>query len=52
MQHVVPAFRRFASPHYRRHFADIFELKRNAVLIWTVAPTPVQLQTALGCLGS
>jgi hypothetical protein len=49
---LVPAFKRFASPHYRKHFADIFEQKRNAVLIWTVAPTPALLQTALGCLTS
>jgi hypothetical protein len=52
VQHLVPAFKRFASPHYRRRFADIFERKRNAVLIWTVAPTAEDLQTAMGCLSS
>ena len=50
VQHLVPAFRRFASPHYRKRFADIFERKRNAVLIWTVAPTAEELQTAMACL--
>ena len=52
VQHLIPAFKRFASPHYRRRFADVFERKRNAVLIWTLAPTPEELQTALGCLGA
>jgi hypothetical protein len=51
-QHLVPAFRRFATPHYRKHFRDIFQQKRNAVLIWAVAPTPEQLQTALDCLSA
>jgi len=52
VQHLIPAFRRFASPHYRKRFSDIFERKRNAVLIWTIAPTVEDLQTATGCLTS
>ena len=52
VQHLVPAFKRFVSPHYRRRFADVYERKRKAVLIWTVAPTAEELQTTLGCLSS
>ena len=44
------AFRSKASPFYRRHMSDIMESQRNAVLVWTTAPSQVLLSTALGCL--
>ena len=46
------AFRAHASPFYKRRMHDIMESKRNAVLVWTTAPSQAQLATALGCLGS
>jgi hypothetical protein len=44
------AFRARASPFYRRHMSDIMESQRNAVLVWTTAPSQALLGTALGCL--
>jgi hypothetical protein len=44
------AFRARASPFYRRHMGDIMESQRNAVLVWTTAPSQGLLSTALGCL--
>jgi hypothetical protein len=46
------AFRAHASPFYRRHMSDIMQSQRNAVLVWTTAPTQAQITAALGCLGS
>ena len=46
------AFRAHATPFYKRHMADIMESKRNAVLVWTTAPTQQQINDAMGCLGS
>jgi hypothetical protein len=46
------AFRAHASPFYKRRMHDIMESQRNAVLVWTTAPSQAQLTTALGCLGS
>ena len=46
------AFRAHATPFYKRHMHDIMETQRNAVLVWTTAPTQSQIDTALGCLGS
>jgi hypothetical protein len=46
------AFRAHATPFYKRHMADIMESQRNAVLVWTTAPSQSLLATALGCLGS
>ena len=46
------AFRRVAPPRYRAHIRDVMTSKRNAVLLWTVSPTPDQQQTALACLQS
>ncbi len=44
--------RRVAPKRLRPHLADIMTTKRNAVVLWTVSPTPAQQQTVLGCLGS
>jgi hypothetical protein len=44
--------RRVAPKKLRPHLGDIMTTKRNAVLLWTVSPTPAQQQTVLGCLGS
>ena len=46
------AFRRVAPPRYRAHIRDVMTSKENAVLLWTVSPTPAQQQTAVGCLQS
>jgi hypothetical protein len=46
------AFRRFAPPKLRPRIGDIMEAERNAVLVWTVSPTPEQLATAKSCLHS
>ena len=46
------AFTAHATPFYKRHMHDIMETQRNAVLVWTTAPTQSQISTALGCLGS
>jgi hypothetical protein len=44
------AFRRFAPPSLRPRMDDIMESQGNAVLVWTVSPTPKQLAAATGCL--
>jgi hypothetical protein len=44
------AFKAHASPFYKSHIADVMESQRNAVLVWTTAPSELQLSTALGCL--
>jgi hypothetical protein len=44
------AFRRFAPPKLRPRMADIMESERNAVLVWTVTPSPQELADAKGCL--
>jgi hypothetical protein len=44
------AIRRVASPGLRPHLGDVLSVQRNAVLLWTVAPTAVQQQTVLACL--
>jgi hypothetical protein len=44
------AFRRFAPAKLRPRMSDIMESDRNAVLVWTVSPTPEQLATAMSCL--
>jgi hypothetical protein len=44
------AFRSHAPPSLRPRLNDIMESEGNAVLVWTVSPTPAQLQDAIGCL--
>lgn len=46
------AFTKHAPPKLRPHMSDIMESQRNAVLVWTVSPTPDQLAAAMGCLHS
>jgi len=46
------AFRAHASAFYKRHISDIMQSKRNAVLVWTTAPTQDQINTAIACLAS
>jgi hypothetical protein len=46
------AFRAHAPAKLRPHMNDIMESQRNAVLVWTVSPTPDQLATATSCLHS
>jgi hypothetical protein len=46
------AYRRFAPAKLRPRMSDIMEAERNAVLVWTVTPTPEQLTTAKNCLHS
>jgi hypothetical protein len=49
---TVEAFRKFASPFYKRHLSDILQTDRNAVLIWTTTPLTQELQDAEFCLRS
>jgi hypothetical protein len=44
------AFRNHAPKKLRPRMADIMEAQRNAVLVWTVSPTPQQLTDAESCL--
>jgi len=46
------AFRAHASAFYKKHMSDIMQSKRNAVLVWTTAPTQDQIDTAIACLAS
>ena len=47
---IARAYRRLAPPRVRRHLRDILSRQRNAILVWTVAPTQRQLQTVQKCL--
>jgi hypothetical protein len=44
------AFRSHAPARLRPRMDDIMESERNAVLVWTVTPTPQQLADAKSCL--
>jgi hypothetical protein len=44
------SFKRFAPPRYKLHMQDIMETDRNAVLVWTVTPDSLELDTAKRCL--
>lgn len=46
------AFRTHAPPKLRPRMNDIMESERNAVLVWTVSPTPTQLADTKSCLHS
>jgi hypothetical protein len=46
------AIERVAPKELRLHIRDVASLARNAVLLWTVAPTQTQQQTVLNCLKS
>jgi hypothetical protein len=48
----LKAIRNVAPKSLRPHIADITRVKRNAVLLWTVAPSQQDEQDALGCLSS
>jgi hypothetical protein len=49
---IARAYRRLAPPRVRKHLRDILSRQRNAILVWTVAPTQRQLQTVQQCLAS
>jgi hypothetical protein len=46
------AYTRHAPKKLRPHISDVLYSKRNAVLVWTVSPSPGLLSDALGCLSS
>jgi hypothetical protein len=46
------AYTRYAPKRLRPHISDVLDSQRNAVLIWTVSPSPGVLSAALGCLSS
>jgi hypothetical protein len=46
------SIRRLAPVSLRPRLRDIMSTSRNAVLVWTVSPTPALQQTTLGCLSS
>jgi hypothetical protein len=47
---IQQAFRRFAPPAYKKHLSDVMRTERNAVMVWTVTPDPVELDVATRCL--
>jgi hypothetical protein len=47
---LAKAYRRLAPERVRRHIRDILDRQRNATLVWTVAPTALDLQTVERCL--
>ena len=44
------AIARVAPKQLRLHIRDVASIARNAVLLWTIAPTQKQEQTVLACL--
>lgn len=48
----LKAIRNVAPKKLRPHIGDITRVKRNAVLLWTIAPAAQDEQDALGCLSS
>jgi hypothetical protein len=46
------AFKNQAPPFYKKRIADVMQADRNAVMVWTTAPTQEQIDTVKGCLGS
>jgi hypothetical protein len=46
------AFKNQAPPFYKKRINDIMRADRNAVMVWTTAPTQDQIDTVKGCLGS
>jgi hypothetical protein len=44
------AFKNHAPPKLRPRINDIMESQGNAVLVWTISPTPKQLADAESCL--
>jgi hypothetical protein len=47
---IARSYRRFAPKRLKKRLQDILERQRNAILVWTVAPTQRQLQTVEKCL--
>lgn len=48
----LKAIRNVAPKRLRPHIADITRVQRNAVLLWTIAPSAQDDQTSLSCLSS
>jgi hypothetical protein len=46
------AFKNQASPFYKKRIADVMQSERNAVMVWTTAPSQEQIDTVKGCLRS
>ena len=46
------AFRLHAPPSLRPHMSDVLRTSRNAVIVWTTAPSTDVEQTVEGCLAS
>ena len=46
------AIERVAPKELRLHIRDVASIARNAVLLWTIAPTAKQQQTVVDCLKS
>jgi hypothetical protein len=49
---LARAYRRLAPARVRKHLRDILSRQRNAILVWTVAPTERDLQAVQKCLSS
>jgi hypothetical protein len=46
------AIRRVAPPLLKRRIDDVTRIERNAVLLWTIAPSADDEQTAVACLST
>jgi hypothetical protein len=46
------AFRKAAPPILKAHFADVLRSNRNAVIVWTTAPSDADTSSLNGCLAS
>jgi hypothetical protein len=44
------AFKNQASPFYKKRINDVMQAERNAVMVWTTAPTQEEIDTVKSCL--
>ena len=49
---TLSAFREHATGVYKRHFSDVSQTSRNAVLVWSETPQTGELDTVQRCLAS
>jgi len=52
VEQTEKAFRLHAPPALRPHMSDVLRVSRNAVIVWTTAPSTEDEQTVEGCLAS
>ena len=47
---IAGLYRRFAPKKLRPHIDDVMEIRKNAVLLWTITPPPDDHDKVVGCL--